>query len=132
MTVYIEDRMANIPLDGVDSAQEEVGLRNRSPFTTGGSGATQALPTGILLRKVNGMRHQEIADHLGITLSAVEKHLRNGTRSCRAYIHQATMHSPQEQDAQSVQKQCREGTSNGQIGRASGAASILKMKPWNG
>ena len=52
--------------------------------------AVEALPEKcrrvFIMRKVNGMRHKEIADHLGITVGAVEKHLHNGARSCRAYI----------------------------------------------
>ncbi len=39
-----------------------------------------------LLRKVHGLPHREIAERLNITVSAVEKHLRKGMLSCRAYI----------------------------------------------
>lgn len=35
-----------------------------------------------LLRKVHGLRHQEIADRLKISLSSVEKHLRMGAAVC--------------------------------------------------
>lgn len=37
-----------------------------------------------LLRKVHGLRHQEIADRLNISLSSVEKHLRMGAAVCLA------------------------------------------------
>ncbi|MDB4000947.1 winged helix-turn-helix transcriptional regulator, partial [bacterium] len=37
-------------------------------------------------RKVHGLPQKEIADRLGVSLSAVEKHLRLGTLSCRDYI----------------------------------------------
>ena len=90
MTVYIEDRLASIPLDGKDNPEEELDAQQSVRLYYE---AVEALPAKcrkvFLLRKVNGMRHQEIANHLGITLSAVEKHLRNGTKSCKAYIDRA-------------------------------------------
>jgi RNA polymerase sigma factor (sigma-70 family) len=90
MTVYIEDRLASIPLDGKDNPEDELEAKQSVRLYYE---AVEALPKKcrrvFLLRKVNGMRHQDIADHLGITISAVEKHLRNGTKSCRAYINRA-------------------------------------------
>ena len=90
MTVYIEDRIAAIPLDGGDNIEDELEAEQSVALYYA---AVNALPKKcrrvFLLRKVNGMRQQEIADHLGITISAVEKHLRNGTRSCREYINRA-------------------------------------------
>lgn len=47
-----------------------------------------------LLRKVHGLRHKEIAKRLGISLSAVEKHLRNGSISCRNYIRERSSDYP--------------------------------------
>ena len=99
MTVYIEDRLASIPLDGGPSIEEEVEAQQSLALYTE---AVAALPKKcqrvFLLRKVNGMRQQEIADHLGITISAVEKHLHNGTKSCRAYIRNANQTGVAEND----------------------------------
>jgi RNA polymerase sigma factor (sigma-70 family) len=39
-----------------------------------------------LLRKVHGMSHKEIADHLGIAVSTVEKHLMKGIELCDRFI----------------------------------------------
>ena len=39
-----------------------------------------------LLRKVHGLPHKTIAERLGISRSAVEKHLRLGSLSCRDYL----------------------------------------------
>ena len=90
MTEYIEDRLAAIPLDGKDTVEDEVSAEQSINLYYE---AVAELPKRcrrvFLLRKVSGLRHQEIADQLGITTSAVEKHLRNGTKSCRAYIERA-------------------------------------------
>jgi len=90
MTDYIEDRLATIPLDGNTSTEDEVEAEQSVGLYYE---AVAALPKRcrrvFLLRKVNGLPQQAIADQLGITLSAVEKHLRNGTKSCRAYIERA-------------------------------------------
>ena len=90
MTDYIEDRIAAVELNISDSVEEEVEAQQSINLYYE---AVAALPKRcrrvFLMRKVNGMRHQDIADQMGITVSAVEKHLYNGTKSCRAYINQA-------------------------------------------
>ena len=40
----------------------------------------------VLLRKVHGLKHKEIAKQMGISLSSVEKHLKVGAASCRDYL----------------------------------------------
>jgi RNA polymerase sigma-70 factor (ECF subfamily) len=103
MTVYIEDRLASIPVDGKDTLEDELEAQQSVMLYYK---AANALPSKcrrvFLLRKVNGMSHKEIAEHLGITISTVEKHLRNGTRSCRDYIRQANQ--PDNQTEQSSVK----------------------------
>ena len=39
-----------------------------------------------LLRKTQGLKHKDIAERLGLTVSSVEKHLRKGALACQAYI----------------------------------------------
>jgi DNA-directed RNA polymerase specialized sigma24 family protein len=39
-----------------------------------------------MMRKVDGMSHKEIAGHLGIAVSTVEKHLIKGIAECDRYI----------------------------------------------
>jgi len=43
-----------------------------------------------LMRKVYGMSHQEIAEHLGIAVSTVENHLTKGLAHCDRYIRERT------------------------------------------
>lgn len=42
-----------------------------------------------LLRKVQGLSHQEIAEHMGISRAAVEKQLVRGMSRCREYLETA-------------------------------------------
>jgi len=90
MTEYIEERLASIPLDGIDSPEDRLEAQQTISLYCD---AAHALPKKcrrvFLLRKVNGMSHKEIANHLGITTSAVEKHLRNGAKRCKDYIRNA-------------------------------------------
>lgn len=40
----------------------------------------------FLLRKVHGMAHREIAKQMSVSLSSVEKYLRQGALACNAYV----------------------------------------------
>jgi RNA polymerase sigma factor (sigma-70 family) len=64
-----------------------------------------------LLRKVHGLRHKEIAEYLGISLSSVEKHLRLGWLSCRNYT-QARTDGRRINSQQSVRNFTKEGSSS--------------------
>ncbi len=39
-----------------------------------------------LLRKAHGLKHKDIAERMGLSLSSVEKHLFKGLRACERYI----------------------------------------------
>ena len=39
-----------------------------------------------LLRKIHGLSHKEIAAHMDLTVSSIEKHLLKGVLKCRAYV----------------------------------------------
>ena len=43
-----------------------------------------------LLRKVHGFSHREIAEHLGIAVSTVEKHLMKAVEQCDRYVTERT------------------------------------------
>lgn len=40
----------------------------------------------LLLRKIHGLRHKEIAERMSLSVSSVEKYLRQGLLACEAYI----------------------------------------------
>src|SRR5690606_9473453 len=52
--------------------------------------AVAALPNkcreAFLLRKVHGMRHKDIAERMGLSVSSVEKYLQQGILGCRAHL----------------------------------------------
>ena len=62
-----------------------------------------------LLRKVHGLKHKDIAERLGLTVSSVEKHLRKGALACQAFI---TMHeegSPSQETVVPIRARVRGG-----------------------
>ena len=87
ITDYIEEckslptQISTTNLEHELEAQQSLGLY---------CGAVAALPERCrrvyLLRRVHGLRQQEIATSLGISLRMVEKHLQKGTLECRAFI----------------------------------------------
>jgi RNA polymerase sigma-70 factor (ECF subfamily) len=55
-----------------------------------------------LLRKVHGLSHKEIAAHLGIAVSTVEKHLIKGVEQCDRYVRERM--DPKEGSAHSARR----------------------------
>jgi RNA polymerase sigma factor (sigma-70 family) len=88
---YMEDSGASdvIPLAG--SAEEEVIAGQTLGLHCD---AVASLPPqcrhAYLLRKVHGLSHKEIADHLGIAVSTVEKHLIKGVELCDRFVRERT------------------------------------------
>ncbi|TQV78944.1 RNA polymerase sigma factor [Exilibacterium tricleocarpae] len=87
VTEYIEDSDSNTLTDTGSTTEEELEAREHIALFCE---AIAALPERrrrvCLLRKVHGLPHKEIAERMGITVSAVEKHLLKGMLFCRAYI----------------------------------------------
>ena len=87
ITDYIDD-IDSLALTGTEpTTEEEMEARQHIALYCE---AVAALPErrrrACLLRKVHGLPHQEIAERLEISVSAVEKHLLKGMLACRAYI----------------------------------------------
>ncbi|KGK00088.1 RNA polymerase sigma factor [Thalassotalea sp. ND16A] len=87
-TEYIEDAAMSIAQQEL-SASAELELEAEQSMQIHCE-AIETLPEickkVYLLRKVHGMKHKEISNHLGISLSSVEKHLRSSILNCEAYI----------------------------------------------
>ena len=47
----------------------------------------------FLLRKVHGLSHKEIASRMSLSISSVEKYLRQGILACKSHINDAEGHS---------------------------------------
>lgn len=87
ITDYIDDVSSSETTRTEPTTEEEVEARQHIALFCE---AVAALPErrrrACLLRKVHGLSHQEIAERLEISVSAVEKHLLKGMLFCRAYV----------------------------------------------
>jgi RNA polymerase sigma-70 factor (ECF subfamily) len=87
ITDFIEEVSASVVLDKEVSAEEETDAQEQVGLYCE---AVAALPEKcrhvFLLRKVHGLSHKEIASHMSLSVSSVEKYLRQGVLACRAFI----------------------------------------------
>lgn len=87
ITDYIEDfEYTEILAEGENledniMAQQKLGIYCEAVATL-----TPQCRRAFLLKKVYGMTHKEIASHMGIAVSTVEKHLVKGVRQCDTVI----------------------------------------------
>jgi RNA polymerase sigma-70 factor (ECF subfamily) len=89
ITDFIEDVSASIVLETAASAEEEVDAQESFGLYCE---AVVSLPEKcrqvFLLRKVHGLAHKEIAARMSLSVSSVEKYLRQGVLTCRAFLDQ--------------------------------------------
>ncbi len=89
ITDFIEDVSASVVLDTAASAEEEVDAQEVLGLYCE---AVASLPEKcrhiFLLRKVHGLAHKEIAARMSLSVSSVEKYLRQGVLTCRAFLDQ--------------------------------------------
>lgn len=89
ITDFIEDVSASIVLETAASAEEEVDAQESFELYCE---AVVSLPEKcrqvFLLRKVHGLAHKEIAARMSLSVSSVEKYLRQGVLACRAFLDQ--------------------------------------------
>jgi RNA polymerase sigma-70 factor (ECF subfamily) len=87
ITDYIEDLEDSNVIQLEYSAEEEVSARQMLGVHC--EAVAELAPQCrqvYLLRKVHGFSHKEIAEHLGIAVSTVEKHLMKAIEQCDRYV----------------------------------------------
>lgn len=87
ITDYIEDFEDSSVIQLEHSAEEEVSARQMLGLHVEAVTELSAQCRQVyLLRKVHGFSHKEIAAHLGIAVSTVEKHLMKAIEQCERYV----------------------------------------------
>lgn len=87
ITEYIEDSTDSSVIQLDHSAEDEVSARQMLGVHC--DAVAELAPQCrqvYLLRKVQGLSHKEIAEHLGIAVSTVEKHLMKAIERCDRYV----------------------------------------------
>lgn len=87
ITEYIEEADANLVIGSVAGIDEELELQERLGLYCE---AIASLPEKcrqvVLLRKVQGLTHKDIGERMNLSISSVEKYLRQGILACQAYL----------------------------------------------
>ncbi|HEY4444683.1 MAG TPA: RNA polymerase sigma factor [Steroidobacteraceae bacterium] len=87
ITDYLEDLSSRDVLLGEGSVEEEIAARQTLGLHCEAVATLAPHCRRVyMMRKVDGMSHKEIAGHLGIAVSTVEKHLIKGIAECDRYI----------------------------------------------
>src|SRR5688572_11374300 len=87
ITDYIEDAGDSVVMETAAASDEELEAQQCFGMYCE---AVAALPEKcrqvFLLRKVHGLGHKEIAERMGLSVSSVEKYLREGILACQAHL----------------------------------------------
>jgi len=87
ITSYIEDLGDSSVINSVDNAADEAEARETlGIYCEAVASLSEKCRQVFLLRKVHGLSHKEIAEHMSLSVSSVEKYLRTGVLSCRKYL----------------------------------------------
>jgi RNA polymerase sigma factor (sigma-70 family) len=87
ITDYIEDFEDSSVIQLDHSAEDEISARQMLGLHCEAvAELTPQCRQVYLLRKVHGFSHKEIAEHLGIAVSTVEKHLMKAIEQCERYV----------------------------------------------
>jgi RNA polymerase sigma factor (sigma-70 family) len=87
VTDYIDDVDSSMVVGSSATTEQELEARQHiALFCEAVASLPERRRRVCLMRKVHGLPHKEISERLGITVSAVEKHLLKGMLACRAYI----------------------------------------------
>ena len=106
ITDYIEDVELSLVVDNGATTEQELEAREHIAILCE---AIAAMPErrqrAYLMRKVHGATHKEIAESLGISISAVEKHLLKAMLTCRTHIREREQTTHQEPQVMTVNHQ---------------------------
>ncbi len=96
ITTYIADLSPSVVLESGATAEEEaVAEESLGLYCQAVASLSDKCRQVFLLRKVHGLTHKEIAARLSLSVSSVEKYLRQGVLACRAYMReQDVTHNP--------------------------------------
>ena len=87
ITDYLEESGASVVIECGASADSEVEAQQSLGIYCE---AVAALPEkcrqALLLRKVHGLSHNEIAERMSLSVSSVEKYLHKGILDCKAFV----------------------------------------------
>jgi RNA polymerase sigma factor (sigma-70 family) len=87
ITGYIEEAAASIVLETAAASDQELEAQQCFGLYCE---AVASLPEKcrqvFLLRKVHGLCHKEVGERLGLSISSVEKYLREGILACQAHL----------------------------------------------
>lgn len=87
ITDYIEEAGESVVVDTSPASDEELEAQQCFGLYCE---AVASLPEKgrqvFLLRKVHGLSHKEIGERLGLSISSVEKYLREGILACQAHV----------------------------------------------
>lgn len=87
MTGYLEECQAEINVDKMATPEHELSAQQTlGKYCEAVATLPEKTRKIYLLRKVHGLKHKEIAEHLAISLSSVEKHLKFGLANCRDHM----------------------------------------------
>ena len=87
ITSYIEDLGDSSVINSVENAADEAEARETlGIYCEAVASLSEKCRQVFLLRKVHGLSHKEIAEHMSLSVSSVEKYLRTGILTCRRYL----------------------------------------------
>jgi RNA polymerase sigma factor (sigma-70 family) len=104
ITFYIEEAGATVVVETAAGVDEELEAQQCFDLYCD---AVATLPDKcrqvFLLRKVHGLSHKDIAERMGLSISSVEKYLRQGILACQTHLreHEAPSGSDRARSAQS-------------------------------
>jgi RNA polymerase sigma factor (sigma-70 family) len=87
ITGYIEEAGASVVIETASAADEELQAQEwLGLYCEAIASLPEKCRQVLLLRKVHGLSHKEIGAQMNLSVSSVEKYLRQGILACQAYL----------------------------------------------